>query len=203
MSEVVSGLRGPSSRRHSLRSSRPKISEGDWRARSQVSPRALWRSWRPGSCRLCAIRATGFVQRRRWSLAAARALRSCSCACVTAGVPRGATRWALVVPPSAPWATCASTPAGCSAIADSVSTDRPFMPPRADIAASVCAAHGHVLPPSLARDGRRLLVVWASDLPGLHDHDSRWHALPGVLQAEHPCDDDAQHGHSSARHVSR
>ena len=46
-------------------------------------------------------------------------------------------------------------------------------------------ANGHLLSPSLARDGGLLLELWPADLPRLHDDDARRHALSGVRQTEH------------------
>ena len=62
-------------------------------------------------------------------------------------------------------------------------------------------AHGHLLSPPLARDGRLLLELRPADLPRLHDHDPGRHALPGVLQAGHESDAHARHGRRAARHL--
>ena len=45
------------------------------------------------------------------------------------------------------------------------------------------ALDGHLLPPSLARDGRLVLELRQADLPGLHDDDAGRDALPGLRAA--------------------
>ncbi len=134
-------------------------------------------------------RATGSARPRpRWS-ARRPARRSSCCASAPVTARASSSRRTCSSSPSAPFRTSPRRRGGSSPIADGPAV--PAGRPACSRSTTASFRHrGRLLPTSLPRDRRLVLVVRPADLSRLHDADAGRDALPGVLAGADEGQDD-------------